>query len=291
MTPPQKHKTLYVSDLDGTLLDKDSKLSQRSAELINQAIDKGALFTVATARTPATVSALLEDLRLPLPAIVMTGAALWHQDTETYDGISYIDAETARKTAEVFCRNELPFFMYTLKDDMIHIYHHGPMSEIERNFAEERVGNRFKQLHLNVCTTDGLPEQFDNTILFYSMQPGDAPGRVYAGLESNGMTNNLYYHDIFGPDVWILEVFALPSTKANAISKLAAGIEADRVVVFGDNVNDLTMMRRADVAVAVGNAIEQVKNEADIVIEPNHTDAVARWILQDITGDVNTSLS
>lgn len=283
MITQSAHKTLYVSDLDGTLLGPDSRLSERTACLINKAIGDGALFTVATARTPATVSSLLADVTLPLPAIVMTGAALWHQDTEKYADINYIDAATARKTADVFCRNGLPFFMYTLKDDMIHIYHHGPMSEIERNFAEERVGNRFKQLHLDVCTADGLPEEFDNTILFYAMQPGDAPGRVFEGLEANGQTNNLYYHDIFGPEVWILEVFAKASTKANAIGALARHVGADRVVVFGDNVNDLTMMRQADVSVAVGNAIEQVKAEADVVIEPNHTDAVARWILEDMT--------
>jgi len=49
-------------------------------------------------------------------------------------------------------------------------------------------------------------------------------------------------------------------------------------VVFGDNLNDLPMMAVADVAVAVENALPEVKAKADVVIGPNTDDAVARWI-------------
>lgn len=69
-------KTLYVSDLDGTLLDDKSQVSPQSVEMLNCAIDKyGALFTCATARTPATIVKLMEKVRLQLPMIAMAGAA------------------------------------------------------------------------------------------------------------------------------------------------------------------------------------------------------------------------
>ena len=61
-------------------------------------------------------------------------------------------------------------------------------------------------------------------------------------------------------------------------------MKADRLVVFGDNINDLPMMRLADVAVAVENAVEEVKAEADIVIGPNTSDSVARFIIDDFRG-------
>jgi threonine dehydrogenase-like Zn-dependent dehydrogenase len=61
-------------------------------------------------------------------------------------------------------------------------------------------------------------------------------------------------------------------------------VGAERVVVFGDNVNDLPMMQEATHAVAVGNAIEQVRQAADEVIGCNTDDCVAEWILRDITG-------
>ena len=71
-------KTLYVSDLDGTLLGSDSRVSQRSAELITELSARGALITVATARTPATVVPLMAHAATGVDYIVMTGAAGWN---------------------------------------------------------------------------------------------------------------------------------------------------------------------------------------------------------------------
>lgn len=52
-------------------------------------------------------------------------------------------------------------------------------------------------------------------------------------------------------------------------------------MVFGDNLNDLPMMRVADTAVAVGNALPEVREEAAVTIGPNSADSVARFILED----------
>ena len=52
-------KTLYITDLDGTLLDGCSQVSQRSAAIISELSRKGVMISVATARTPATVRPLL----------------------------------------------------------------------------------------------------------------------------------------------------------------------------------------------------------------------------------------
>ncbi len=92
------------------------------------------------------------------------------------------------------------------------------------------------------------------------------------------------YIDIFGDDVGILEVFAPGVSKADAVSRVARRSGADRVVVFGDNLNDLPMMAVADVAVAVDNALPQVKEAADIIIGPNTANSVARFIKQDYDG-------
>ncbi len=70
-------RTLYVSDMDGTLLGADSCVSERSRRIISDLTEQGALITVATARTPATVQPLLAGVEMAPPAVVMTGAALW----------------------------------------------------------------------------------------------------------------------------------------------------------------------------------------------------------------------
>ena len=86
------------------------------------------------------------------------------------------------------------------------------------------------------------------------------------------------YPDIFNPDIAFLEVFAPGVSKASAVEKLKRMTGADRLTVFGDNINDLPMMAVADVAVAVGNALPEVKAAADIVIGSNRDDAVALYV-------------
>ena len=57
-------KTLYVSDLDGTLLDRNSQLSDESVVILNRVIEEhGVNFTIATARTPATVEHIMRRVR------------------------------------------------------------------------------------------------------------------------------------------------------------------------------------------------------------------------------------
>ena len=51
----REKRTLYVTDLDGTLLDNNSRISERSVKILNGLVDRGVMFTSATARTPATV--------------------------------------------------------------------------------------------------------------------------------------------------------------------------------------------------------------------------------------------
>ncbi len=273
--------TLYVSDLDGTLLGADSKLSPGSISMLQQAIGEGALFTVATARTPATVSTLLQDVPLQLPAIVMTGAALWDRASETYLQPHFIAPEAVAKVIEIYDRLNFPAFIYTLSRGVIHIYHMGAMSPLEQDFIDARCGNPYKAIHVGADPRSELPHILANTLLFYAMQPSAAAREAWEEVSRVEGLNPIFYHDIFGPETGILEVFSSASSKAAAIAEVKRLTGAKRVVVFGDNRNDLAMMRAADVAVAVENAIQEVKDAADVIIGPNTSDSVARWILTD----------
>ena len=66
-------KLLYVSDLDGTLLDGDGQLPEDSVKRLNQLIDKGLNFTIATARNYDSAYPLLKGLNLKYPVILFNG--------------------------------------------------------------------------------------------------------------------------------------------------------------------------------------------------------------------------
>lgn len=280
-------KTLYVSDMDGTLLSPDRCITPQSAALLNEAISKGALFTVATARTPATLAPLLKDINMTLPAAAMTGSVLWHPAENIYSSIRFHDEAEVRRLIEIYRSCGLPTFIYTLSDNLIHVYHIGPMSERERTFIDERQTTPFKRLHVPESGESDLPQRLDNVLLFFAMQPTEMTEACYRRIASEAACAPIFYHDMYGPEIGMLEVFAEGSSKAVAIRELAKQLGAERIVAFGDNLNDLPMLRLADVAVAVGNAVDEVKAEADIIIGSNAEDAVARFILQDISKPTN----
>lgn len=273
-------KTLYVSDLDGTLMQPDATISPRAASMLNEAIAGGKLFTIATARTPATVSGIIKDVDLQLPAIVMTGAALWDTHTGHFSRRRYFSPEAAARVVDVYRETRTPSFLFTLDDDMIDIYHiGGELLPLQREFMEERIDSPFKRFHIDPAGGDTLPDNLSEVILLYTMLPDRKAADTFALTKDIPGIRAQYYHDIYGPEIGILEAFSDQATKANAVRALAEDIGAERVVCFGDNINDLPMMAVADIAVAVENALPEVKEAADIVIGPNTSDAVARFIL------------
>lgn len=275
-------KTLFVSDLDGTLLGKDSRLSPSSIHLLNEAISRGALFTVATARTPSTVAILLKDIKANLPFIVMTGAAIWNPSDGTYSHTVTMDRQTANEVLATIRHHSLPTFIYMLRSGIIDIYHTGALSDIERKFIGERDDSPYKRFYIPESGTSELPGSLDDVVLFYSMQPSAHVEATYKDIRDIEGCNPVFYHDMFGPETGIMEIFSKDASKANALKWLKERVGADRVVAFGDNINDIPMLREADVAVAVENAVPEVKEVADIVIGPNTDDSVPKFILSEI---------
>lgn len=270
-------RTLYVTDMDGTLLGDDSRVSSRSARIISELSHDGVLVTVATARTPATVDPLLSETYTSLPAIVMTGAALWDRRLRRYDRACYINDKTSRDIGMMCCRYGVNPFVYAFgADGILDVYYRGEMSGKERAFVEERVNLPLKRFHVNEPACNQRPD--GKVALYFAMGERERIFALAGELRERVDCSVSCYVDIFGKDTGILELFAPQVSKAEAVRRLAGSVCAGKVVVFGDNLNDIPMMQAADVAVAVDNALPEVKAIADVVIGRNTDDAVAEFI-------------
>jgi hydroxymethylpyrimidine pyrophosphatase-like HAD family hydrolase len=75
-----------------------------------------------------------------------------------------------------------------------------------------------------------------------------------------------------------LEAFSAAASKRNAVAYLREAYGYERVVGFGDNLNDLPMFEVCDVRVAVENARPEVKAAANHICGANDNDGVVRWI-------------
>lgn len=276
-------KTLYVTDLDGTLLSSDSVVSVRSVDIINELIERGAMITVATARTPATVANLLADMCLSIPAIVMTGAATYNLVSGRYENVHFIDYEVVATSLRMFEDAGVNPFVYTLRDDQIlHAFHASEMSNVEESFYVMRRDMKLKRFHIGES-----PKTADlaRTMLMFCVGEKDIFEPLAARMSQAIGYPVTCYNDIFNDNKAFIEVFAPGVNKSQSVIRLADSLGASRIVAFGDNLNDISMMETADLGVAVENAYEEVKKCADIVIGSNNEDAVARWIYRDFTGD------
>ncbi len=276
-------QTHYASDLDGTLLGSDRKVGSESVRLLNEAVEKGAMFSVATARTPATVGPLLSEVNCTLPLMVITGAAIRDRTDNQYLHASFHWVTTAKRLLDLYRRHGLSTFIYILgEDNVIHIYHIGNMSPLERVFMEERLATPYKRFHIPEDGNSELPSKLDRVLLFYSMRPTEEVERVYDEIKDADDLRAVFYHDMYGEEIALMEVFSPDASKANAVRILADMVGADRIVAYGDNVNDLPILEVADDAVAVENAVDAVKGIADRIIGPNTENSVAKDIKRQI---------
>ena len=94
--------------------------------------------------------------------------------------------------------------------------------------------------------------------------------------------DHVFYEDTY-TGKYYLEIFSENASKANGLKFLREEYGFDKIVAFGDNLNDLSMFKAADVKIAVGNEKDELKKAADFVIGTNDEDGVAKWLREAIT--------
>lgn len=274
------NNTLYVTDLDGTLLNNGSFVSDRSAEIISGLTTNGALITVATARTPATVVPLLAATETDVPYVVLTGAATFDPVDMVYLSGRSIPRSDCALLNRLFAQAHInPFIYRFLNNRYLTVYHDRSMTEQEYSFYEERAN-----LELKHFTFEPQSDPDVEAVLYFAIGHEENIRALADEIARTGRYSVSCYPDIYAVGIYMLEVFTAGVSKADAVADMQQHVGADRLVVFGDNLNDIPMFEIADVAVAVANAQPRVRDAADIVIGPNFDDSVARFIHDDFYG-------
>ncbi len=273
-------KTLYITDLDGTLLDDEGSVSESSARIISDLSRRGALISVATARTPATVEIIMAETHTAADMVVMTGAALWNRSKHCFEGLKLLGQENVSILLDCFKDSGVHPFCYVLQSESSLEVFHGAsqLNAAEKHFVDLRNSLTLKKFNLQ---TESPVEVYDKMVLMFAMGSYDAIVSISERAKATTDCYVSYYKDTYTDDLWLLEIFANGVSKAEGIKRLKALTGADRVVAFGDNLNDIAMLKEADVAVAVENALPETKAVADVIIGRNTDDAVAHYIAED----------
>ena len=112
-------KRLFVSDLDGTLLNQYGEVSEKTAEILNEAIAKGLDFTISTARTPTTALQIVEPLNLRLPIMMMNGVLIYDMATKRYLRKETMDATIVMVILGMIKTRGLDCFLYALDEEQV----------------------------------------------------------------------------------------------------------------------------------------------------------------------------
>lgn len=271
-------KTLYISDMDGTLLNDGGKVSRRSVEIINELIKNGMLFTVATARSAMSAAELLKDIDISVPAVLMNGVFLF--DLKNKKAVAYheIPKDAFFAITEIFVqRNKSPFVFFYGDDGKFTIEYTDFKLPIHRDFYEKRKGKffgEFKKVYEYEILDDMHP-------VFISLSDGyDELKPIYdAAQKINGVTCS-FYADTYTP-YWFLEIYSSKASKADGAQEVMALVGADETAAFGDNRNDMLLFSRADRKYAVKNAVPELRQIADEIIGENNNDGVAEFLKKD----------
>lgn len=273
-------KTLYISDLDGTLLDRKAQLSERSASIIRELIADGLMFSVATARSQSAVG-YLQKLNIDIPSVHLNGVLMYDNSKRQYIDCIPMDTGTAMQIIRILKSFDRMSFVYKFDSDCgINVEFERLTNEVERNFFEVRKNNDYKSFRQ---TADITVSDDEKAIYFTMVDRYERLYPIYREIQKLEGAKPTLYRDNYS-EMFFLEVFSAGATKAAGVMKLKKLLGADRVVAFGDNLNDLEMLRAADIGAAVGDAVEEVRSQADVVIGNSFEDGVALYLLRRAAG-------
>ena len=242
---------LVCIDLDGTLLTDDKKITNENIEAIKKAIDSGVNICIATGRIYKFVDHIKDLLGVSTKVIASNGGIILTEDGNLeFRTLSY---EEILKLKELVKDYDVDIYLNT-ENEIIS----------ENNIPNEYSYKKVKAICINKNNLDEVK-------------------RVRTILEETEE------FEISSAEHHYCEINSKGISKGKAVEELVKelGIDIKEVICIGDGGNDIEMLKRAGMAVAMKNGMDEVKAMADYITEDNNNSGVAKAINKLILADLN----
>ncbi|NGP44466.1 HAD family phosphatase [Bacillaceae bacterium SIJ1] len=230
---------LLVSDMDGTLLDSDKRISRENKKTIDYFVEHGGTFTLATGRMPESAMHYLNDVTINAPGIFYNGGTIFDLHTN-----KVLYQETLSNHAVELTKNYMSIYPTCGTE----IYHDGVLyiARHHRLIDEHLRVERFTSEKVNSLVD--VPQPWQKVIFVDEHERIDQ-----MELEAPEETPIGHY---VRSDAMFLELLPPAVSKGKALTKLAASLQIpiERVCAVGDNMNDKVMLETAGAGFAVSNA-------------------------------------
>ena len=260
---------LFAFDIDGTLLDNNSKVTDESREALNKLDDAGIKVVLASGRVFPSIKYNQKLLGIPGPIVATNGSLISLDGREIYKSY-YIEDDLLKKLYEFCLEYKMDFHFYD-----------------EDNYYTNRLNlDRIK--HLKIDNDFGMNYQVDliikNDPVSYLLNQGKKAIKFQiSGIDEKDMAKEKIIDLLekeFGEDLYItasgdslLEIGNKNATKWTSIEEICdkLGIYTNEVAAIGDAYNDIPMVKGAGLGFAMGNAKDKLKEVADVIVADNES--------------------
>lgn len=265
-------KIMLFSDMDGTLLGDNMRVSERNRRAIGAFIERGGTFGIATGRSQTNVRPFIEGVPINGPSILYNGAMLYEFQKEEVLDVATLEKEGLKEV--------LQWILATHEKVMIHVYTKETSHLLSRRELADEGILKDHEPYVVSSLSEILLEPWVKILL---AGDGETLEAVRDHLEQKDPD---HYRWVSSADIF-LEILPAHVSKATMFPRLKKKFgEEMKIVVLGDYYNDVEMLKEADYSVAMGNAPEDLKALANEVTGDNVEDGVADFIERLLSGTV-----
>ena len=270
-------------DIDGTLLNSKSILTEKTKEVLRKATANGVYIVLTSGRLTDNVKKFCDDIGANKYLIAENGASIINLQTNELEYSKYMSKNVVNNVLDVCDENNIYYMVYTNKELIVKSIKHMTMFFYKQNY------NPNARIKTIVAGRDYIDEVRDN---FTKLMICDEDRAIYNNiiaklskiseidvlpvphistkkLEIDGKKTKIEYS--------YADICAKGTNKWNAIKELIdkLGIKPEEVIAIGDNINDIKMIENAGLGVAMDNGSPHVKALADVIAPSNDSDGVA----------------
>ncbi|QAS51638.1 Cof-type HAD-IIB family hydrolase [Halobacillus litoralis] len=257
---------LIALDLDGTLLTDAKVINEKTKNTVKSAMEQGHIVVIATGRPHRASIDFYHDLGLETPMVNFNGALIHHPKDQRWDAVhSPLGIRTAHKIIHT-CQE------LGVKNILAEV-----MDEVYLDQYDEEIMSIFHTEN-NTITVGRLQANLKEDPTSILIHPEEEKiKQLRAQLDEHA---SLIDHRKWGAPWHVIEIVRAGMNKAVGLDKIARyfHIPKDRVIAFGDEDNDFEMIEYAGVGVAMGNAINELKDIANHVTHTNEQNGIGEFL-------------
>lgn len=264
---------MLLSDLDGTLLNSKSELSEKNKKAIHEFVERGGKFGIATGRSHLNSKRFTDAVGVNIPCITYNGCGLFDYSKNKFIKIYELPKMDLKnylkdcldKYKEVTIQIYSPYMCYIISDETL---------------ANKKLISMHQPCEFS--NIESIEDQAWIKILFFGKE--EDLNAIESGIKNSNLSTEI--DTVYSSDS-LLELLPLGISKGSMLLSLKENLNKTyKVYAVGDYYNDKEMLLNADIGIATSNALEDIREVADFVTVSNDQNAIADVIYNKIFKEI-----